>query len=230
MTSAEISGGASNEAARSNRLLLAWAALVVGSTLLIVGVRLIYDVPDDLRYRYSTVVFAVLVSSLQLAVVLSLAGPDLREMLALRRPSWSWKRVAVIGVLIVVGMAMLLAIFPFLQQGEDEGTGAPFDPDRAFPFILNAIVLVVVSPVLEELMFRGLGFTLLERFGHGTAIVLTGLAFGVFHGQLEQLPALTVFGFAMGYLRSRTHSVYPGIATHALLNLIGVALAVTVST
>ena len=78
-------------------------------------------------------------------------------------------------------------------------------------------------------MFRGLGFKLLERHGHSTAIVLTGLAFGVFHGQFEQLPAIVVFGCAMGYLRSATNSVYPGIATHALLNLIGVALAVTVT-
>jgi len=126
-------------------------------------------------------------------------------------------------------MMALLAILPFLQQGESEGNGAPFDPDRALPYALNALVLVAVSPILEELMFRGLGFKLLERHGHSTAIVLTGLAFGVFHGQFEQLPAFVVFGCAMGYLRSATNSVYPGIATHALLNLIGVALAVTVT-
>ncbi|MDQ3723638.1 MAG: CPBP family intramembrane metalloprotease [Actinomycetota bacterium] len=220
-----------SEAARSDRRLLAWAALVAGSALLIVGVRLTYDLPDDLRYRYSTVVFAVVVSALQLAIVLRIAGRgDLREMLALRRPSWSWTRVAVIGVLIVAGVIVLVASLPFLQQGEDEGNGAPFDPDRAIPFALNAVVLVVISPVLEELMFRGLGFKLLERFGHATAIVLTGLAFGIFHGQLQQLPALAAFGVAVGYLRSRTHSVYPGIATHALLNLVGVVLAASLST
>ncbi len=80
-------------------------------------------------------------------------------------------------------------------------------------------MLVIISPILEELMFRGLGFKLLERYGHATAIVLTGLAFGLFHGQLQQLPALIAFGCAMGYLRSATNSIYPGIATHALLNL-----------
>jgi len=63
----------SEEAATEKSLLLAWAVLVVASTLLIVGVRLVYDVPDDLRYRYSTVVFAVLVSAAQLGVVLMIA-------------------------------------------------------------------------------------------------------------------------------------------------------------
>jgi membrane protease YdiL (CAAX protease family) len=220
----------STEGARGNGRLLAWTVLVGVSVLVVVGVKLIYDVPDDLRYRYSTAVFAVLVSALQIAVVLWIARPgDLRETFALRRPSWPWKRVAVIGVLIVIGMMIALASLPFLQQGENEGNGAPWDPDRAFPFVLNAAVLVIVAPVIEELMFRGLGFRLLERFGQGTAIVLTGLAFAVSHGQFEQLPALAAFGCAMGYLRSRTRSVYPGIAVHALLNLIGVALAVTIS-
>jgi len=216
---------------RNNGRLLAWTALVGASTLLIIGVKLIYDVPDDVRYRYSTVLFSVVVSALQLAIVLKIAGPShLRDTFALRRPSWSYKRVALIGVLIVIGMLVLLALLPFLQQGEAEGNGAPFDPDRALPYVLNAIILVIVSPILEELMFRGLGFKLLEHYGHATAIVLTGLAFGVFHGQLQQLPALIAFGCAMGYLRSATNSIYPAIATHALLNLIGVALAVTVTT
>jgi membrane protease YdiL (CAAX protease family) len=220
----------SANATRDNGRLLAWTALVAASALLIIGVKAIYDVPDDVRYRYSTVLFAVVVSGLQLAVVLKIAGPsEPRDTFALRRPSWSLPRVALVGVLIVIGMMALLAILPFLQQGASEGNGAPFDPDRALPYALNALVLVAVSPILEELMFRGLGFKLLERHGHSTAIVLTGLAFGVSHGQFEQLPAIVVFGCAMGYLRSATNSVYPGIATHALLNLIGVALAVTVT-
>jgi len=89
----------------------------------------------------------VVVSALQLAVVLRIAGrDDLREMLALRRPTWSWTRVAVTGVLIVVGYLVLVVSLPFLQQGESQGNGAPFDPARALAFVLNAVVLVVVSP------------------------------------------------------------------------------------
>ena len=219
--------GESEATATEKRLLLAWAVLVVASTLLIVGVRLVYDVPDDLRYRYSTVVFAVLVSAAQLGVVLMIARRGgLREMLALGSPT-SWRRAALIGLAITLGTYVLIVSLPFLQGNEDQGVGAPWDPSRALPFVLNAIVLVVVSPVLEELMFRGLGFKLLERLGQGSAILLTGLAFGLFHGLLVQLPAFAAVGFGLGYHRSRTHSVYPGIVTHALINLIGVALTVS---
>ena len=95
----------SANATRDNGRLLPWTALVAASALLIVGVKAIYDVPDDVRYRYSTVLFAVVVSGLQLAVVLKIAGPsEPRDTFALRRPSWSLPRVALVGVLIVVGM------------------------------------------------------------------------------------------------------------------------------
>lgn len=212
--------------ARSNRRLLAWTALVVISALLIVVIRVMYDVPPDLRYRYSTLAFAVTVSALQFVLVIRIAdNRDLQEVLALKRPTWGWKRVTIFAFLIVVGMTLLLISVPLLQQGESEGNGAPFDPHRTLPFFFNALVLVIITPLLEEAIFRGLGFKLLERFGEIMAIVLTALAFAVFHGQFQQLPGLIVFGLALGYLRSRTESIYPCIATHSLLNSVGVMLA-----
>lgn len=56
-------------------------------------------------------------------------------------------------MLIVIGMLVVLALLPSQQQGEAA---------QALPYLLNAIVLVIVSPILEELMFRGLGFKLLD--------------------------------------------------------------------
>ena len=98
------------DAMRGNGRLLAWSALVGASALLIIAVKLIYDVPDDVRYRYSTVLFAVVVSALQLAIVLKIAGPgEPRDTFALRRPSWSLRRVALVGALIVIGTLVLVA-------------------------------------------------------------------------------------------------------------------------
>ncbi len=85
--------------------------------------------------------------------------------------------------------------------------------------MLNAAIIVLVSPIIEELTYRGLGFTLLERFGQGRAIALTGLAFALTHGLLLPLISIAAFGFGLAYLRSRTRSVYPGILVHTLVNL-----------
>ncbi|MGI9113234.1 MAG: CPBP family intramembrane glutamic endopeptidase [Gaiellaceae bacterium] len=160
-----------------------------------------------------------------LAVVLVIARPGglLRDVLALRRPS-SWKRAAGIGVLVAVSsLFVLIAFDSLLGAGEAQRLAAGWDPTRASAFAVNAALIILVGPVVEELTFRGLGFALLERFGHGWAIALTAAAFALSHGLIALLPASAVFGAGLAYLRSRTRSVYPGIVLHVVFNALGVA-------
>ncbi len=209
----------SGEAARSHGRRSAWAGLVGVTIVLAFIVRQGVGLPEDFRYSYWTVLVGLVSSAITLGVVVLIAGRgNLRELLALRRPT-SWWRAALIGVLVVVGTGLLLALLPFLQTSEEKGLEVVWDPDRALPFVLNAAIIVLVSPIIEELTFRGLGFTLLERFGQGRAIALTGLAFALTHGLLLPLISIAAFGFGLAYLRSRTRSVYPGIVIHMLVNL-----------
>ena len=209
----------SGEAARRDGRLLAWAGLVGVTIVLAFTVRQGVGLPEDFRYSYWTVLVGVVSSAITLGVVVLIAGRgNVREMLALRRPR-SWWRAALIGVLVIVGTGLLLVLLPFLQTSEEQGFEVGWDPDRALPFVLNAAIAALVSPIVEELTFRGLGFTLLERFGQGRAIALTGLAFALTHGLLLPLISIAAFGFGLAYLRSRTRSVYPGILVHTLVNL-----------
>jgi membrane protease YdiL (CAAX protease family) len=95
------------------------------------------------------------------------------------------------------------------------------------PFVANFIVVAVVAPIVEELTFRGAGYSLLERWGRWFAIVAVGLLFGLAHGLIEALPILAVFGCALAWLRSRTRSVYPGMLVHAAFNAIALIVAVS---
>ncbi len=87
---------------------------------------------------------------------------------------------------------------------------------------------MLAAPIVEELTFRGAGYTLLERYGRPLAIVAVGLLFGLAHGLVDALPLLAAFGMGLAYLRARTASVYPGMLLHALFN--GVTLIVAVAT
>jgi membrane protease YdiL (CAAX protease family) len=79
-------------------------------------------------------------------------------------------------------------------------------------------VVVVAAPLVEELTFRGVGFTLLARFGTVAAVVGTAIAFAADHGLVEGFPALFVFGLAVALVRVRTGSIYPGMLLHATFN------------
>ena len=133
---------------------------------------------------------------------------------------------------------MIVAVFiveavlePFLNAGEEQGlTPDTWDPDRAGAYAANAVVIAVIAPIVEELMFRGAGYSLLARFGQVVAIVAVGVLFGLVHGLIAGLVVLSVFGIGLAWLRAKTDSVYPCIAVHALFNAVALIVAVTVTT
>ena len=129
----------------------------------------------------------------------------------------------VVGILIVGA-----ALDPFLNAGEEQGlTPSGWDSARAGAFAANAVVVVGIAPVVEELTYRGLGFSLLRPYGEVAAIVGVGIAFGLAHGLVEGLAILSLFGMGLAFLRSRTDSIYPPILLHAAFN--GFALAVSLT-
>jgi membrane protease YdiL (CAAX protease family) len=83
-----------------------------------------------------------------------------------------------------------------------------------------AVVFVVLSPVCEEVLFRGVAFRgFAAEFGPVRAIAYTGVLFAVFHQKELQLLLLTVLGLYFGLVVWLTGSLWAGIAAHALNNL-----------
>jgi membrane protease YdiL (CAAX protease family) len=150
-------------------------------------------------------------------------------LLALRAPS-SYRRAVTtaLGVLVLVYVVSGI-VSTFSHPDREQGlTPESWDPHRITPYAVNFAVFVVVAPVVEELTFRGLGYSLLEPLGRTAAVLWIGVAFGLAHGLLEALPILIAFGAGLAMIRARTDSVYPGMVVHALFN--AVALIVSVST
>lgn len=210
------------------RRLLWWWILVGSIAVLTFGGRAADDTPpaSDTFYRYDTFAFGVVLYVLLLSLVLLIAaGMDLREAFALRRPA-SWKRAGLIAVGAFVTMWIVAAILEqIFHAGEEQG----LDPERLSvdhlaPFLLNVVLAAVIVPIVEELIYRGIGFTLLAQFGDIAAIVLTSFAFALAHGIVEGLPVFFVIGAALAFVRSRTGSIYPAMLMHGVFNGIQVVL------
>jgi len=112
--------------------------------------------------------------------------------------------------------------------GEQGLTPSHWEPAHAAAYVVNGIVICTWVPFVEELTYRGLGYTLLEPFGRWTAIVAVGLLFGLAHGLVLSLPVIAAFGCVLAWLRSETDSVFPGMVLHGLFNLVALVAAVTV--
>ncbi len=210
--------------------LIAWLAFVLGLAALGYASHLSEaEPPDDVAYRYSSSVAALVQYGVMLGILLLIArGLPLREAFALRRPA-SWPRALGLAVLsLVVIWVVSAALAPILDASEEQGlVPEGWDSSRAGAFVAFFCVVAFVAPAVEELTYRGLGFTLLAPFGTWVAILVTGVLFGAAHGLVVALPVLTVFGIVVGWLRSRTQSVYPPMLLHSAFN--GTALIVSVT-
>jgi membrane protease YdiL (CAAX protease family) len=184
--------------------------------------------PKNLLYKWSTVEGNLIQFAIIAAIVYAIAGlGQRRQLFALRAPR-SWRRALGIGAGIVVGMiALTYALEPILHPGREQGvTPDTWQPNHAAAYVANGLVIAVVAPFVEELTFRGLGYSLLVRFGQWGAIVLVGVSFALAHGLVQAFPFLAAFGAGLAYLRSRVDSVYPGMIVHGLFNATALTVAV----
>jgi uncharacterized protein len=186
--------------------------------------------PDpQILYRWSTAAGGVVQDGIVLAVVLALASRD-RDLLALRRPVSIGRALRLLGGAIVVVYVFEILYSALTNPGNEQGlTPAHWESAHAAAYVVNGIVICTVIPFVEELTFRGLGYSLLERFGRWPAILAVGLLFGLAHGLIVSLPVIVFFGAVLAWIRSETRSVYPGMLLHATFNLIALIAAVTIN-
>ena len=216
--------------------LAGWLAFVLALTALnYLGRYASDETPDDVAYQWASSVAILVQFGLMLGILLLIAkGLPKRELFALRRPD-SWKRALGLALLCllliyVVSLAYtgVLSLLGDFDPTEEQGlVPDEWDSSRAAPFVAFFLAVTFLAPFVEELTYRGLGFSLFRPYGLTLAIVATGVLFGLTHGLLIGLPVLVVFGIVVGWLRARTDSVYPGILLHSAFN--GIALLVSIS-
>jgi membrane protease YdiL (CAAX protease family) len=105
------------------------------------------------------------------------------------------------------------------------------DPTRLFApgvpgVIMLVVVAVILAPVTEEMIFRGVLLpAFAHRWGVTAAVAGSSLVFSVIHLTPVALPALFLFALLLGTLFVRTRSLWVCIVSHALFNAIGLAAA-----
>jgi membrane protease YdiL (CAAX protease family) len=218
------------DAARSPRRLYAWLWFVGIFAALAYSGRFADGVEEDAEplYEWTTGVLGLVQFAVVIGIILLIAihAPK-RELFALRRPT-SWWLALGISVAIYIGMLVLsFAMAPFLDPAGEQGlVPETWPPPSTGAFALNAFVVIAIAPTVEELTFRGLGFSLLLRYGPRVAIAGTAAAFALAHGLIEAAPQIFALGLGLAYLRHRLNSVYPSILLHASFNTFALAFAV----
>jgi len=141
---------------------------------------------------------------------------------------WIWVPVSVVGcVLILLGVNLAMQHLLLKLGWRTELQSAVLALQNG-PWSVKATIAftaVVLAPVIEEPLFRGILYQSCRDAGHPRlGLIGTSLVFGVVHGNLPTLVPLTLFGAYQCWLYERTGNLLACILTHAGFNAVFVGL------
>lgn len=137
-------------------------------------------------------------------------------------------RAIAAGVALGVAIAVVLGfglevVFPSPENAEGPLIQAASAP--GWQRILFVVLAIVLAPVIEEFLFRGVMYTgMLRSWGKWPAGIVVTLSFGLLHiadvgGYWPALFMVTAVGLGLLLVRIKTNSLVPAIAMHSAYNL-----------
>lgn len=149
---------------------------------------------------------------------------------------FSWTEVGIgIGVggslLFVIG---LMAVIAMTVMGDEIPVAAQavFEELRSSPLaeIIFFMGMLIVAPIGEEILFRGVLYGAIERaWSARWAMLISSVAFAAAHLEPERLIILLPLGLALGELRLRRRNLVTTISAHFVINCVA-ALGLLAST
>ena len=123
--------------------------------------------------------------------------------------------------IMLAGSTIGNVLSALLSRGESQNHMAQL-LSNVDPLVI--IITTVFAPIVEELLFRKFIIDRTVQFGEKTAILFSGLSFGLFHMNLYQFFYAFGIGVLLAYIYIRTGKVRYSIFLHVGVNLIGSVL------
>ena len=93
---------------------------------------------------------------------------------------------------------------------------------------LNLMLISIIGPVFEEIIFRKLLIDRTIKYGARISIILSALIFGFYHGNLNQFFYTFLLGGIFSYIYIKTGNIIYPIILHILVNFMGSVVSLSV--
>ena len=163
-----------------------------------------------------------------IAAVSMIQKRDLADIFALRMPSsHKWLKGIAPFLILCIAIRLFYSRNPLVQN---LAVNSVFPETVIAGNIIIALSALLLSPIVEELIFRGYIFDVIQKsFGAGFAVVAASAAFTLAHAPqpnfgILDLAVMFGFGIIFGVARYKTGSVLAPVIFHSLYNSVYAAV------
>ena len=188
-----------------------WSLIVFLLALPVVGFVVVRFLPDQEMMTVLGAFFAI--GLLAVAVAVAPLGRAAPPALGLRPANWKY---AVFGALGTLALSVAVSQLGIEPQGMKQVIEVVREPRQ---LIVSLLLLAVLAPLVEELVFRGLLYGWVAgRWGSVAAWIVSSLAFAAAHYEPAHIVLVLPLGLLFGWMRRRTDSLLPSLVSHILNN------------
>ena len=126
----------------------------------------------------------------------------------------------IMGVIITSGIGSLI---------QHEVANPIHDVINNSGLVANLIIITTIAPIFEELIFRKLLIDRTIKYGGTISVLLSGLLFAFFHGNLNQFFFSFLLGGFFAIIYIKTGQIKYTIGLHMIINFIGSVVSLFVS-
>lgn len=90
--------------------------------------------------------------------------------------------------------------------------------------LLKGVLVCVLAPIFEELIFRKLFVDIITPYGEKVAIIFSAFCFALFHGSIFQIFYAFGLGILLGYVYIKSRKIIYTIILHCFFNFMGSAI------
>lgn len=125
--------------------------------------------------------------------------------------------LCLIGTLI--GLPFELVLTQPFESGDEISQSNIAEIISSTTLLERVLVIGIIGPIFEELIFRKLLIERTIRYGETFSIILSGFMFGLFHGNFQQFFFATLLGMLFAFVFIRTGKIIYPILLHMTVNL-----------
>lgn len=203
---------------------LFWSGLcyIAPQALLLLILPFIADWPisDNLGFSVLGVAYELLIIA-AIWLVLKFYNLDFTAIGLGKKVKFGYLKTAILAFVVYLPISIIVSqiasiVFTIdLDQAQDVG----FSDPQGIEIFTAFLVLVVLTPLAEELLFRGLMFFgLRRRLPFWVTSLIVSLLFAVVHWQLNVAIDVFVLSMISCYIREKSASLWPPVFLHGLKN------------